>query len=81
MIYETVTQSNPTLFLGLELIAFGLYVVMLYLRFKTGARVYNLIGIAILTFLALQFTNSIPMIIAFVGMILYSLYDTFLGGN
>jgi uncharacterized membrane protein len=67
--------------LGLEVVALGLYALLLFLRFKTGARIYNLIGIAILVYLAFQFIESIPMVIAFVGLILYSLYDTFIGGN
>ncbi len=64
---------------GLELIAILLYFSMIFLRYKTGARIYNMIGVAILIYLAITFIASIPMVIAFTGLILYSLYDTFLG--
>ncbi len=64
---------------GLELIAILLYFSMIFLRYKTGARIYNMIGVAVLIYLAITFIASIPMVIAFTGLILYSLYDTFFG--
>lgn len=56
-----------------------LYAILMFLRFKTRARVYNLIAIGILLFLAIQYKDHIPMIITFTGLILYNVYDTFFG--
>lgn len=57
------------------------YAILMVLRFKTGARVYNLIAVGVLLFLAIQYVEHIPMVITFVGLIMYSLWDTFFGGN
>lgn len=55
------------------------YAILIFLRFKTGARVYNLISIGVLLFLAFQYITYIPMVITFTGLIIYSLWDTFYG--
>lgn len=57
------------------------YAILMFLRFKTGARVYNLISIGVLLFLAFQYIDYIPMVITFTGLIIYSLWDTFYGGK
>jgi hypothetical protein len=80
MIYQ-ILNTPPVVTLGLEFIAVLLYMFVIYLRLRTGARIYSVIGIAILTYLAFAFMASIPMVIAFVALILYSMYDTFFGGN
>lgn len=67
--------------LGFLIPAVLLYAILMVLRFKTGARVYNLFGVGILVFLSIQYKESLPMVITFSGLVLYSLWDTFAGGN
>lgn len=58
------------------LVAVILYITMIYLRYKTGARIYNLFAVGILLYLAIQFISALPMVITFTGLIIYQLYDT-----
>ena len=61
--------------------AVAIWGILMYLRFKTGAKVYNLLSIGVMLYLAIQYSTSIPMILTFVGMIMYGLWDTFFEGR
>lgn len=61
------------------LVATILYLALIFLRYKTGVRIWNLFGVGVLIFLMTQFSHSIPMVITLIGITIYQLYDTFLG--
>lgn len=56
-----------------------LYAILIFLRYRSGARVYTVLAVGIIVFLATQYINHIPMVITFVGLIIYHLWDTFQG--
>lgn len=78
-IFEVVLTDPLSENFTFLLIAVILYVVLIFLRYKTRQRVWSFFGVGILLYLAIQFTHSMPMLITFIGLIIYSLYDTFMG--
>jgi len=77
----TGTTGGLTNNSGFIFIAILLYFALLFLRYKTGARIWSLLSIGILIFLLINYSTFLPMIIVLVGVIIYQLYDTFKGGN
>lgn len=65
---------------SIYLITVILYAIFWVLRFKTGNRIWNIFGVGMLIFLTISLSNYIPILITLIGLILYQLYDTFMGG-
>jgi hypothetical protein len=78
-IYETVLTDPLSENFTFMLVAILLYFGLIFLRYKTGARVWGLLATGILIYTVIEFSFSIPMIITLTGMIMYQLYDTFMG--
>ena len=78
-IYETVLTDPLSNNFAFMFVAILLYFALLFLRYKTGARVWGVLGTGILIYTAIEFSFSLPMVITLTGMIIYSLYDTFMG--
>jgi len=78
-ILETVLTDPLSENFTFMLLAILLYFALLFLRFKTGARVYGVLGVGILIYIIIEYSYSIPMVITLVGMIIYQLYDTLMG--
>lgn len=55
----------------------GIYFILWFLRFKTGARIWEMLTIGILVYFMMQFSTSVPLLVTFIGMILYTAYDGF----
>jgi len=78
-IYDVVLTDPLSENFTFLLIAVILYVVLIIMRYKTGARVWSMLSVGILIYLMTQFSHSIPMVITLIGISIYQLYDTFMG--
>jgi len=78
-IYETVLTDPLSENFTFMLVAILLYFALLFLRYRTGAKIWNFLGVGILIYIMIEYSFSLPMIITLVGMIIYQLYDTFMG--
>ena len=57
-----------------------LFMFFVYMRYKTNVTIFNLFAIGCIVAIGLLFTDYLAIIIVFVGLILWLIYDTFLGG-
>ena len=68
---------DSTLLIFGALVGFGL---MIY-GHASKIRIFNLLSVAVFIFLATQLAEFIPLLIAFIGLMIYELYYTFMGGD
>ena len=80
MIYEAVT-SSPNLEGSLLVFGALLLALMMFFSYRTGQKVYNLFAIGVCVFLAMLLSTHIPLVIVFIGLIIFLLADAFLGWN
>lgn len=59
----------------------GFYFVMWYLRFKTGARVWEFLTTGILIYFMIEFSAIPALLFTFIGISLFTIYDSFFGGG
>jgi len=52
----------------------------IYMRYKTDTTIFNLLAIGCIVALGYQYLNFVPVLIIFVGAIIWLIYDTFAGG-
>lgn len=59
----------------------GFYAINIYLRYKTGARIWQFFNAGIIIYFMIQFVSEVPLLLTFIAMLLYTLYDTFFSGG
>ena len=74
MFLEIVASSNTPLFL-----IGGLSLVLMILGMTKNTRIFNLFAIPGFIYLAVYYAESIPLIIMFVGIIMWNIYYAFWG--
>lgn len=57
------------------------FIIFMYLRYYTGARIWEFFASGLALYFALQFTDTIALMFIFIGLTLYLLIDTFTGGG
>lgn len=59
----------------------GFYAFNIYLRYKTDARIWQFFNAGIIIYFLTEFSTEIPLLITFIAMLLYTVYDTFFSGG
>ena len=59
----------------------GFYAFNIYLRYKTGARIWQFFNAGIIIYFLTEFSSEIPLLLTFIAMLLYTVYDTFFNGD
>jgi hypothetical protein len=44
-------------------------------------RIFNLLSVGVMIFLATQLSEFVPLLVVFIGLMIYELYYTFMGGE
>lgn len=57
------------------------FIIFMYLRYYTGARIWEFFASGIAMYFVFQFTDTLALMFIFIGVSLYLLVDTFTGGG
>ncbi|MDY0292678.1 MAG: hypothetical protein RBR02_10135 [Desulfuromonadaceae bacterium] len=67
-------ETTLILLLGLMTMFF------IFMRYKTDITIFNLLAIGCIVSLGYQYLSFVPVLIVFIGAIIWLVYDTFAGG-
>jgi hypothetical protein len=74
MFLEIVAESNTPLF-----IVAGIALVLMIIGMKNGQRIFNLFSIPAFIYLGVYYSESVPLILMFVALIIWNIYYAFWG--